>query len=77
MIAAYEDASLSGRVDVGLVVGVFDGGAFGGTNIDEFDFFAFGNLLPVDGALVFGHIDALCLQCCEAAHCKHKKCASK
>ena len=77
VVTAHQDAGLAGGVDVGLVVGVLDGGAFGGTDVYELDFLALGDFAPVDGALVFRHVNALCLQGGHEAYCKHKDCESE
>ena len=58
VVAADQQACFLGLGEVGLVVGVLDGGAFGGADVDELDGGVFGHLGPVDGALELGDVDA-------------------
>ena len=75
VVAADEEAGLAGRLEVGLIVGVLDGGAFGGADVDELDGGVFGHLGPVDGALELGDVDAACADlslCAHGAQAQHQ-----
>ena len=71
MITAHIDIVLAGRVDIGLVAGVLDGGTLGSTNVYKLDLLAFGDLLPIDFSLVLRHINTLCM-CCNP-RTRHKR----
>ena len=71
MITAHIDIVFAGRVDIGLVAGVLDGGTLGSTNVYELDLLAFGNLLPIDFSLILRHINTLRM-CCNP-RTRHKR----
>lgn len=61
VVAANEESCFFCVFDIGFVVGVLNGGAFGSFDVDKFNCLVGSDLGPVDGTLVFRDIDAPCL----------------